>query len=389
MRIALVTPYLPHPQDTGGRVRVHQLAKALAASATVHLFAALEPDDAQAEAARCGQGIPPYARIVTHVLQASRDVWGDGSARFAGFPRALGEALAAAHDAKRFDALVIAHSRAGGVAGHIAGATVIVDEPELESTVLERRIGKSARQWLPRKLELRRWRELERRLWIAADVVTTASEDAARQIKRVRPDTGVLIPNGVAVESFAYRPPSRRTGNEVLYVGHMASHANESAARLLVREVLPRLRERVPDVSVTIAGRSPSKAVRALEADDVRVTGTVSALAPLYETHAAFAIPPVLERAMNLKVLEPLACGLPLVAPRLAVAGLPLRGGEHFLAAESIDEMVRGLERVLVNRADLDAMALAGRQAAELLDWEVVGRKFVRVVMAAVVRRRG
>ncbi len=389
MHIALVTPYLPHPQNTGGRIRVYRLAKALASSGEVHLFAALEKEDATAEAARCGQGLEPYARVVTHGADPGRHpAWSADPVRCSAFPTALIDELVAANDAKRFDAVLIAHSRAGAAASRLQGTTIIVDEPELESSVLERRLSGRSRPWLAGRIELRRWRRFEEQLWIRADVVTTASEETAREIRRVRPDTGIHIPNGVSVETFAYKPPSRRLGNGILFVGHMASHSNEAAARMLAREVLPRVRERVPDASLTIAGRSPSRAVRALESDDVRVTGTVSALAPLYERHATFVIPPVAERTMNLKVLEPLACGLPLIAPRGAVAGLPLVEAEHYLAAEDLESTLEAVERALTRRDELDTMALAARRAAEQLDWDVVGRKFMRVVMAAVVRRR-
>lgn len=389
MHVALITPYLPEPQNTGGRIRIHRLARALASSGSVHLFSALADEDSAAEAARCGQGLEPYGRVVTWPLErAGVGLWNDEPAACRRFPEVLVEAIVASHDARRYDAVVIAHSRAGLVSSRLERTTIIVDEPELESSVLERRLGAQVGGGLAGHLELRRWRLFEKRLWVRADVVTTASEDAAQAIRELRPDTGIHIPNGVDVESFAYKPPSRRTGNAILFVGHMASHSNEAAARLLAREILPRVREQVSDVSLTIAGRSPSKAVRALETDDVRVTGTVSALGPLYDRHAAFIVPPVAERTMNLKVLEPLACGLPLVAPASAVRGIAIQDGTHYLAADDVAQAATALVRALGRRAELDAMALEARRTAEQLDWEVVGRKFNRLVMAAVVRRR-
>ena len=63
-------------------------------------------------------------------------------------------------------------------------------------------------------------------------------------------------------------------------------------------------------------------------------------------------------------------------------------GGEHYLAAEDLESTLEAVERALTRRDELDTMALAARRAAEQLDWDVVGRKFMRVVMAAVVRRR-
>jgi len=39
MNVAWITPYVPAPVTTGGSVRQHRLAEALAAHADVHLFA--------------------------------------------------------------------------------------------------------------------------------------------------------------------------------------------------------------------------------------------------------------------------------------------------------------------------------------------------------------
>ena len=387
MQIALVTPYFPSPPNTGGRIRIARFASALARQGAVQLFAAVAPEDMTEELHRVGQAIEPYARVVTHPVREA-DEGSDGPALARRFPPTLGKALAAAHDARPFDVVVVAHSYAGpGVEG-LRGTTIVLDEHEVVSEVVQRRLSSRRAGVVRGMLALRRWRQYEQAMWKSVDAITVARAEDAARIHTLRPDAGVVIPNGVDANRYAYVPPSKRGGNTVLFVGDMADQANAEAAGVLAHEVLPRLRELVADASLTIAGRDPSREVRALESDDVRVTGTMTSLAPLYRDHAVFAIPPVPGKTMSLKILEPMSCGMPLVAPPSTLRDLGLEEGVEYLGARSRNELARQLAKVMLDRTSFDAMALAAKRVAERHDWETMGDRFARTVMAAVETKR-
>jgi glycosyltransferase involved in cell wall biosynthesis len=390
MHIAIVTPYLPDPPNTGGRIRIARLAAALAREGALHLFSAVTEDDEGAEMRRGGRPFEPYARVLTHVVQPPETrPWREGPALARRFPEALARALGAAHDARPFDAVVVAHTYAGLGLRQVHGTTVVLDEHEVQSDVARRLLSSRGTSLARGAVDIQRWQSFERTIWSRVDAITVSRAEDAARVHAERPDTGLVVPNGVDAQGLGYRPPSHRKGNTVLFVGNMAHRANQEAAKVLALEVLPRVRRRVPGASLTIAGRSPTREVRSLEADEVRVTGTLLSLAPLYQDHVVFAVPPIPGQAMSLKILEPLSCGMPLVGPPSFARDLPLETGTHYLAARDMREVAGQVVQVLQRREAFDAMALAAKRVAERLDWEIVGERFARAMMAAIARRVG
>jgi glycosyltransferase involved in cell wall biosynthesis len=195
------------------------------------------------------------------------------------------------------------------------------------------------------------------------------------------------VPNGIALGRYRFIPPSERRGNAILFVGLLSYKPNEEAATVLAKRVLPLVRRRIPDASLTLAGRDPLKTVRELASDHVRVTGTIPDVAPLFDEHAAFAVPLSFGGGSSLKVLEALATGLPLVGSPFAVRGYDLEPEREYLSGRNPAELADQLCRVLSKRADFDELAARGRRVAEGYDWAAIGQRFADVVRASVEAR--
>ncbi len=89
----------------------------------------------------------------------------------------------------------------------------------------------------------------------------------------------------------------------------------------------------------------------------------------------------------SLKVLEPFAAGLPLVASEFGVRGYGLDGSEY-IRADDVAGFVSGLTRALTERAQLDAMAERARSVAARHAWSAIGREFSGIVRRVVEARR-
>src|SRR4029077_15027881 len=89
------------------------------------------------------------------------------------------------------------------------------------------------------------------------------------------------VPTGVDLDYFA--PTARPTPNaDLVFAGSMDWMPNIAVIQWFVEEVLPLIRNRRPDCSLVIAGRSPTPDILRLAAKDsrIRVTGTVSDIRP-------------------------------------------------------------------------------------------------------------
>jgi glycosyltransferase involved in cell wall biosynthesis len=374
-RVALVAPYLPAPANTGGRIRIYHLARALARYATVDLFARAWPVELSLEAGDVAPALSVYARreivlggpLLLRSVLTSRRV-GEAS------PRALVAALREAHGAAPYAAVVACHAYGAYAAQGLAGAAFVLDEHNIESryalAVQPSDTFEAGR--------LRRW---ERRCWCKADLVTVTTTDDAAHVRTVRTGATEVVPNGVACREIEHTPPSQRRGHTLLFVGAMSHAPNVRAAVELAREVLPRLRRVVPDAHLVLCGRAPTEAVRALASPAVTVTGTVDDVAPWLAKADVYVNLLRTGAGSSLKVAEALAAGVPLVTTAVGARGYALEHGVHALVAESIDDVLRAVLATWNDRGAADVRAARGREFAEALDWDTLGERFAAHVL--------
>jgi glycosyltransferase involved in cell wall biosynthesis len=188
------------------------------------------------------------------------------------------------------------------------------------------------------------------RLTAIADEAWVPSRREADHLRPLAPATQILVvPSGVPVpERFPQRPSRRR--NDLLLVAGFGYPPNAVAARRLVEEVLPRVRNRHPDARAVLVGRDLSPAhVERWRNSPVRCLGVVEDLRPVFDDAAAFvlAYDPTTETGTPLKVADAIAHGLPIVAKPIATAPLGLAPHEHVLTGETPSELAEAVLEVL------------------------------------------
>ena len=155
-------------------------------------------------------------------------------------------------------------------------------------------------------------------------------------------------PHGVTLDDQP-AGADRREPNTIVFSGNMNYRPNVDAAMFFYRNILPRVRTRVPGAVLFIVGANPDSSIRDLRRDDgVTVTGEVDAVYP-WLRRAAIGIDPLRAGAgLQNKVLEGMACGLPMVVTPVANEGIKADPETHLLVAESAssfaDQVIRLLE---------------------------------------------
>lgn len=175
--------------------------------------------------------------------------------------------------------------------------------------------------------------------------------------------------NGVDAEQFSPEPgrPSPFAAGELalVFTGAMDYWPNVDAVCWFAQAVLPALRQRHPGLRLHVVGRSPTAAVRALAGDAVAVSGTVPDVRP-YLQHAAVVVAPLrLARGVQNKVLEAMAMGRPVVAAGTCVEAIDVQPGVDILPADSADDYLSQIERLLTNRAWAEQVGAAGRHCVQ------------------------
>ncbi len=174
------------------------------------------------------------------------------------------------------------------------------------------------------------------------------------------------VGNGVDAEYFspdAARASPFAAGEQVIvFTGAMDYWPNADAVCWFAQEVLPRLRDKHPELHFYIVGRNPLPAVTALGAQPgVFVTGTVPDVRP-YLQHASASVAPLrLARGVQNKVLEAMSMGQPVVVARQCAEVIEAEPGRELLTAISADDYATELCRVLADAALGRQIGAAGR----------------------------
>jgi glycosyltransferase involved in cell wall biosynthesis len=246
---------------------------------------------------------------------------------------------------------------------------LVVYEPAAARALAAWREASGARAAV-RLAEYGAWRRYERRLVASVDTVTTLTDADAVELAELRTTTPVVvIPFGVPIPARPLDP--RGSDDRVLFVGNFEHAPNVDAARRLIEEIGPALRRSRPDATIEIVGAHLPAGLVDENDGGVIATGDVAEVEPYLNTAAVVAVPLRLGGGMRVKVVEALAAGKAVVASSLAVVGLPVEDGRHFVLAETDEEFTRAIAALLADGARRAALgAEARRLAVERLGWE-------------------
>ena len=223
-------------------------------------------------------------------------------------------------------------------------------------------------------------------------VVAVSPEDAAAMVAEYGVRSVSDVPTGVDTEYFRPSGTVARTPRNLVFTGSMDWMPNEDAILWFVEAILPRVRARVPDVTLTVVGRNPPPRVRALPTAHpyVEVTGSVPDVRPYIERAELFVVPIRVGGGTRLKIFEAMAMECPVVSTPIGAEGLPVRDGVDALLAAEPDAFADAVVALLEDPARAAAL---GRSAATLVrerfGWDAVTAHFADACRATIAARAG
>ncbi len=236
------------------------------------------------------------------------------------------------------------------------------------------------KKWYIKK-QWEKYRRFENRVFSEAPMTITVTEDdELRATEQLSARRTAVVDNGVEVAYYQAPELKRaaRSPGDILFLGNLEWRPNLDAVRLLLDEIFPAVRAAEPSAQLCIVGRRPPAWLRRRGRDDlnVEVHADVADVRPFLYRCGAMAVPLRIGGGSRLKILEALACGLPVVASTVGAEGLRLEPGVHFACAGQSAEMAAILIEWIRNPAPALALAEAGRAVVEAqYDWSVLARK--------------
>lgn len=219
---------------------------------------------------------------------------------------------------------------------------------------------------------------LERRALMAADAVIAVSDEERELVASELDKPVYTITNIHEVEPEPATPSSHRS--KILFVGSFAHSPNVDAARWILDDIAPRLNDRLPGVTVEIAGADAPAELIGASPVNVNFLGWLPSLDSAYH-RARVAIAPLRAGAgMKGKVGEAMARGVPVVTTHVGAEGFGATEGE-LLVADNVEEFVD----LVVQLFEDDALWTAVSRRGKALIDERFSKAVVRDRIAAIV----
>jgi len=333
MKVLILTHRLPYAPNRGDRVRAHHIVRLLAARADVRVVSLVHDRDEAAQADTLRQlGVG----VATAMVPRARNLVGAALALPTSTPltHALlhAPAMSAAIETattKWFPDVVLAYCTGVAplaLAPPLDAVPYVLDVVDVDSAKWAAFADASRfpRAWIYRR-EARCLGAFERHAVRSAFAATVVNERERDTLLRGCRGADVhVIPNGVDVSALTPHD-SPADAERVIFTAVFDYAPNGDGALWFARRVWPLVRAARPTATLTLAGASPTRAIRQLATIDpsIEVTGAVADMRP-YLWRSAVAVAPLHQaRGVQNKVLEAAAAGLPSVVTSPVWNGLP------------------------------------------------------------------
>lgn len=401
-RILFLTPQLPYPPEQGAALRNYSLISQVARHHSVSLLTFAPdrpaPDDPLRASCQLVRTVPPPRRTRRDRLRTlALTRLPDMAERLRSAP--FVEALRDLVSTMSFDVLQVEGIEMAPYAYLVRqwlggrAPALVFDDHNAEYVLQRRACLADARR--PARLpaaaySLAQWRRLarfERRFCRDADVIVAVSEADATALRWLDASLAPLVvPNGVDTERYHPGLPDGipLAHPALVFTGKMDYRPNVDAMLWFHRRVWPLVRRAVAGARLYVVGKSPHPRLAPLLRDDtVSVTGWVPDVLPYLGGADVVVAPMRTGGGTQLKVLEAMAAGRPLVTTTFGAEGVGLTPGRHAMVEDDPEGMARAIVALLEDEARARSLGMEGRAlVAERYDWSVVAARLEEVYAA-------
>ncbi len=382
MKILFVSAVLPYPLYSGGQIRVYNLLQILSRKHTIDLYTFIRHQEELgylSQLAFCHDVATVYRGRAWQLQYIIRSMSGPYPFVFATYDIArMRERIARAIASTSYDVI---HIEPGYVWPSLPTIQTpfVVGEHNIEHAVYEQYANHFPFTPLRPILvqDVRKLKQWEQFVWRRATHITAVSDDDKRCIDNVVGRSNVsVVPNGVNVRHFNFRPKKVGKAPTFLFVGNFAWMQNRDAVGYIVRDIWPLLISAYPNANLLIVGKRPPKYLREIAGSkNIKLSTDVDDIASVFHSSDVLLAPIRIGGGTKYKILEAMACGIPVVTTKIGAMGLNVQHGEEILIAKDSADFVRQSAQLLEHPRWVSVLVKKARKKIEKeFAWDLIAK---------------
>lgn len=383
-KLLFLTPDLPYPPHQGAAIRTFNLIKNLAPSHEIHLLSFVQ----QSNASRRPGTLSTYCANMATVPAPSRSSKSRAlSVLFSSKPdmalrlpsRRFANQLRLCLLRERFDFVqveAIEMAQYGLAVKRMSLPSqpqVVFDDINAEYLLQKRAFESDVGHpphWLGALYSLIQWQKLRRyeaKVCRQVDRVVVVSPADREALLELVPELhSTVVPNGVDTSYYTPTEREKESDTTLVFTGKMDFRPNVDAVLWFAREVLPLIREAVPQARLRVVGRNPHPRLKPLAGrTDITLTGYVDDVRPHVAEAGVYVVPLRVGGGTRLKVLEAMSMGKAIVTTSLGREGIDVADGRELVIADDASAFARSVVDLLRDREGRRELGRAARSLAE------------------------
>jgi len=180
-----------------------------------------------------------------------------------------------------------------------------------------------------------------------ADCVIAVTEEDARILQNDCPDINIdVIPN---IHEIPEVNKGRKDKNSLIFIGGFGHRPNVDAVIYFCREILPLVKAKIPQITLTVIGSNIPEEVKKLANGHVKVLGYVPSVTPYLQKSYISIAPLRYGAGMKGKIGEAMAHGIPVVTTPIGIQGVDLVHQENIMIGDTPEYFAKSIIELITD----------------------------------------
>jgi len=389
MKILFISPELPWPLDTGGKIRSFNILKELAKEHQIILlcFGNIENYGPLKDYCQRIYTVPFNLGLVKKIFNLLRSFISEKPMKVLNFySSSFKKELLKILKKEKPDVLYFEHIYMAQYLNEISQKNKYFKIFDTHNIYFRffKSLSKS-KNWLKafaNKSQITKMKDYEAKIAASFDLVCVCSEGDKKSLLESAPAAKIeIVPNGVDLSLYKDLKITEKENN-LLFIGSFDHFPNEEGVVWFIQKIFPKIKEMVPDITLTLVGRKPPSSVLKFEKDPtVKVLGYIEDIRSYLQKSKALIVPLLSGGGTRLKILEAMAAKIPVVSTKIGAEGLEVLDGQNILIADSEEEFAQKVIQLLLDeRLSQNIIKNAFYLVKKEYDWSVCAQKLRKIL---------